>query len=280
MQEIKIDDRHATSLLPEGHDWKLAWHDEFDGPVLDRSKWGFRRHFWGRRFDTFAGEEAIRFDGKSNVELHLIRQGDDYSAPLLQTGSLTWDIPKDSQGFWPFGRYEQPRFMHRYGYYECRCRLQRQPGWWTAFWLQAPGIGATPDPGASGVEVDIMESFQPGEIISHALHWNGYGYDHRGMHSNGLARIDHKRDIMRLDLDDYHYFGVHWARDGYTFYVDGVQSGQKLTDAVSHTEQFILLHGECKGYRVDGKPCEEVRAAVLPEAFVVDHVRVFDEVNL
>ena len=25
--------------------------------------------------------------------------------------------------------------MHRYGYYECRCRLQQMPGWWSAFWM-------------------------------------------------------------------------------------------------------------------------------------------------
>ena len=27
----------------------------------------------------------------------------------------------------------RPKFMHRYGYYECRCRLQQKAGWWSAF---------------------------------------------------------------------------------------------------------------------------------------------------
>lgn len=29
---------HLPSFLPDGKEWKLTWHDEFDGPELDRSK--------------------------------------------------------------------------------------------------------------------------------------------------------------------------------------------------------------------------------------------------
>jgi hypothetical protein len=262
---------HVPSFLPEGKQWKMIWNDEFDGPELDRTKWGFRLYFWGRRLKAFTNEEAIRFDGKSNIELHLIKKGDDYVAPLLQTASLTYDLPKDSgdQSFWPFGSYEEPRFLHKYGYYECRCKLQRQPGWWSAFWLQAPGIGSTPDPRACGVEVDILESFEPGVVIPNFLHWNGYGKNHADAHIG---------EKTTLSLDKFHTFAVHWEPDGYTFYIDGVQRGEKFTKVVSHTEQFILVHGECKGYRASDKPCEEVKSAVLPDCFTVDYVRVFDEI--
>jgi beta-glucanase (GH16 family) len=41
--------------------------------------------------------------------------------------------------------------MHKYGYYEIRCKLPKQPGWWAAFWLQSPTIGSTLDP------ADLME---------------------------------------------------------------------------------------------------------------------------
>jgi hypothetical protein len=33
---------HEPSLVPKDFDWKLVWHDEFDGTELDRSKWDFR----------------------------------------------------------------------------------------------------------------------------------------------------------------------------------------------------------------------------------------------
>ena len=48
----------------------------------------------------------------------LVKKDGDFYSAHLQTGSLTYDIPKDSEGFWPFGKYEQAKFMHKYGYYE------------------------------------------------------------------------------------------------------------------------------------------------------------------
>ena len=35
----------ATSLLPEGKEFKLVWSDEFNGTSLDRTKWGFETGF-------------------------------------------------------------------------------------------------------------------------------------------------------------------------------------------------------------------------------------------
>ena len=130
----------AASLLPPGKTWKLVWHDEFDGAAIDRTKWMCRESFWGSDFPAFAhGFEGVEMTGET-VRLHLLRKGDDFCSPHLQTGSLTYDIPKDTKGFWPFGAYRQPLFMHRYGYYEIRCRLPKYPGWHAAFWLQAPGV--------------------------------------------------------------------------------------------------------------------------------------------
>jgi beta-glucanase (GH16 family) len=287
---------HVSSILPEGKKWKLIWNDEFDGSELDRSKWDFRLNFWGSRFKAFTDEEAIKFDGNSNIELHLLKKGDDYVAPLLQTGSLTYDIPRDSNGFWPFGEMHEPKFAHKYGYYECRCKLQTQPGWWSAFWLQAPGIGATLNAEQCGVEVDIMESFAPGYIVPHMMHWNGYGKNHKQMNTtgkpdfttgkpdkNGNPTIDER---IPVSLNEYHIFGMLWEKNGYTFYIDGKQSGIKLTSEmmpVSDTEQFILIHGECLGYRANngqGSPCKDVKNAVLPDCFIVDYVRVFDFENI
>jgi len=72
-----------------------------------------------------------------------------------------------------------------------------------------------------------------------------------------------------------------WDEEGYTFYVDGKQSGRKLTGGVSHTETFILLGTEVVGYRgyVPGiyREAEEIRA-VKDDRFIVDYVRVFDRI--
>ena len=82
MQEFTLEN-HAASFLPEGKKWQLVWHDEFDGTVLDETKWGFRLNFWGRRLETFT-TEGVELDGQSHLRLHMIKKGDDYYSPTFR----------------------------------------------------------------------------------------------------------------------------------------------------------------------------------------------------
>ena len=296
MKEFKVEN-HADSFLPEDKNWKLVWSDEFDGTELDRGKWGFRLNFWGKPFPAFT-EEGVVLDGKSHLQLHLVKKNGVYCSPHHQTGSLTYDIPKDTEGFWPFGKFEEPRFMHRYGYYEIRCRLPKCDGWHSAFWLQAPGIGSSPDPRRAGVECDIMENmfqYSSGKMIG-GNYWGGYGKDYQRSH--------HFAWKFEETEDGWHYYGVDWSPDGYRFYADRkligtvvppekahlahmvndtertylLQEGCVSVGPVSETEQFILISTECHGYREKGKYDPLLDKAVLPDYFEIDHVRVFDRI--
>lgn len=164
---------HVPSFLPEGSEWELVWNDEFDGPELDKTKWDFRLNFWGKPFDAYT-DEGIVFDGNSNIELHRVLKDGRYVSPQLQTGSNSFDIPGGTQDnpwgqtyFWPLGELPEPKFMHRFGYYECRCKFQKEPEiMWSAFWTQSPSIGAAYDPKWCGVESDIMEHFGKGRATT------------------------------------------------------------------------------------------------------------------
>lgn len=282
MKKYEVEN-HKESLLPEGADWQLIWHDEFDGETLDLTKWDYRLYIMGERHETFIDEGAV-LDGNSNLMINLVEKDGHYYCPHLQTGYNFMDKPSREFGgeyecnpgsgktklIWPIAHIEEPKFMHKYGYYEIRCKLQSQPGWWSAFWLQSSIIGATMNPEQSGVEVDIMESFNPDGIIYHNLHWNGYGDQHEHLGSGKKALSD--------TSDGFHIFGLDWSENGYTFYVDGKESWH-VDGPVSNIEQFILISAECKGYRDCGKPSEELKKAILPDAFIVDYVRVFDRIN-
>ena len=275
----------APSLLPPNKKWKLIWNDEFNGAEIDKTKWMCRESFWGQDFPAFAHNfEGVEMTGKT-VRLHLLRKGDDFCSPHLQTGSLTYDIPKDSKGFWPFGKYRKPLFMHKYGYYEIRCKQPKNAGWHSAFWLQSPGIGSTPNPEVSGVETDIMENYKQvseGRIVG-GNGWNGYGRDGKW--------FGHFSWEYEADADGWCYYGVDWSPKGYTFYANGKKVGAQ-NSPVSHVEQFVLVSTEPRGYRnaqgndgglssgsrVWGKPAPELFKAVLPDYFEVDFVRVYDEV--
>lgn len=271
---------HVPSLLPPGKKWKLIWHDEFDGTELDRSKWDFRLHLLQQRHRTYS-DEAARLDGQGNLLLSLIEKDGHYYSSQLQTGYNFMDRPgqifyearnstKREKMFWPIAKLQEPKFMHKYGYYEIRCKLQTQPGWWSAFWLQSPIIGASLDPAECGVEVDIMESFAPDGLVYHNNHWGGYGDDHQHIGSGERK--------LKPTSDGFHVFGLEWNEREYIYYVDGEESW-RATASVSHHEQFILISTECRGYRKSDQPSDELKKAVLPDSFVVDYVRVFDEVK-
>lgn len=270
MERFKVRD-HADSLVPGGKKWKLVWSDEFDGTELDMTKWSFRRNFWGKPLPTFTDKGAV-LDGNSNLELHLTLEDGEYYSPHLQTGGLTFDNPKDTDGFWPFGKLNEPKFMHRFGYYEIRCKMTKNAGWHAAFWLQSPSIGAAPDPRYCGVEVDIMENytlFDKGEVICGNL-YGGYGKDGKG--------AGHTHVKFEETADGYHHYAVDWSREGYVFYMDGREVRREAAP-VSEVEQFILVSTECHTYRRNGQACEALRRAQLPDCFIVDYVRVFDEVE-
>jgi beta-glucanase (GH16 family) len=131
--------------------------------------------------------------------------------------------------------------------------------------------GSTLDTSRAGVEMDIMENFTRDNKISQNIHWNGYGTDHKQKGSGSLQIEDTSKE--------FHTFGLYWSKSGYIFYVDGKVSWS-VDGPVSDVEQFILISTECMGYRNGNRnqPSEILKKAVLPDAFIVDYVRVFDEV--
>ena len=270
MKEYKVKG-HVSSYLPEGMEWKLVWSDEFDGTQLDRTKWDYRLTMMGKRHRTWS-DEGVTLDGKSNAVFRIFEKNGEICSSQLQTGYNYMDAEtaeEDCWGgslVWPIGKFREHKFLHRYGYYECRCKLQKKAGWWSAFWLQSPMIGCCNNPEIAGVENDIMESFTPGLLHPHYNHYNGYGEDHQERVTGGNFEVN---------LEEYHTFGMLWTEEGYTFYVDGKEDGH-IDGPVSKTPQFILLSTEVDGYRkkLHG-PTEEAKLAV-GDQFIVDYVRVFD----
>ena len=279
---------HEPSYLPDG-EWKLIWADEFDGTELDRTKWDFRLNFWGERFDAYT-DKGVVLDGKSHIELHRTEIDGRYVSPQLQTGANSFDHlaksrenPWGQDGIWPLEPLKEPKFVHRYGYYECRCKFPEDPEtMWSAFWTQSPTIGARFEPEWCGVESDIMEYFHKGEATTGNI-CGGYGQQYK---KDGRVTYN-----LKETEDGWHYFGMDWSPDGYVFYCDG-EEVSRCNEYVSHIPQFILLTTEVQGYRSvkSGKtkllgggevetPPFVIKGDFVDDAFIVDYVRVFDRVD-
>ena len=136
----------------------------------------------------------------------------------------------------------------------------------------SPTMGIMTDAGVIGTEIDIVESiFNDRKEYNAALHWDGYGDQHKGTGSGGT---NHPVDIYD---DEFHTFALDWSPNEYIFYVDGIEfwrcdGGPKYNSGgVNQNPNYIKLSVEGAEW-----------AGTLPSAFtedamLVDYVRVYNQ---
>jgi len=228
---------------PPSDDYKLVWSDEFDGTELDGAKWDHRG--LGKRREALNVKDTVRLDGEGNLVLTTKRVGDEIHTAMIGTQ----------------GKYEA-----MFGYFECRVKMQKTHGHWSAFWLQSPTYGAKiADLKESGAEIDIYECFLSRKgWVAHNVHWDGYKDDHKHAGS-GRKNVDNL-------LDGYHTFGLEWTPNEYVFYIDG-QESWRTSEGVSLAKEYIILSLEVgpREARVARKD------ASFEDSVWIDYVRVFQK---
>lgn len=230
---------------PPSADYKLIWSDEFDGPALDPAKWS-DRHLGPRR-DAINVEDAVTLDGQGHLRITTSRVSKPDGRDEYHTGMIS----------------TQGHFEATYGYFEVRLKVQREIGHWSAFWLQTPTMGQDiGNPARAGAEIDVLEYLANGDYRDkalHTIHWDGYGKQHESAHCKAVVP-----DIR----DGFHTVGLEWTPDEYVFYVDGSETW-RTTQGVSRRSEYIILSLEV------GKWADDIAQAQLPDALIVDYVRVY-----
>lgn len=221
-----------------GKDENLVWSDEFEGTTLDLTKWIYRG--LGPRRGALNVEDAVTLDGQGHLVLTTSRAGDKVHTGMIAT---------------------QGKFERAFGYFECRVKLQRQPGHWSAFWLQSPKLGSViGDTRQSGCEIDIFEYLaRIPDKIQHTLHWDGYGKHHKS-----AAKVHTQPDLA----EGWHTVGLDWAEKEYVFIVDGKETW-RTDKGVSGTPQYIILSLEV------GPWAGKIADAQLPDSVAFDYIRVY-----
>jgi beta-glucanase (GH16 family) len=239
---------HASELLnpptpflppaPEGQQWKLVWHDEFDGPALDETKWN-KLGDWKRRDGYWVKEDAY-VDGKGRLLLRVKKDGERYTCGAINT---------------------RGKFEHSFGYYVARCKMPAEPGHWPAFWIMGNGVGKVGDGGRDGTEIDIMEMPWRNGKVTMNLHWDGYGKDHKHAGTNL---------VISALTNGFHDYSLWWTPEEYVFYVDGREIWRTKAGGVCQVPEFVKLTEEI------GKWGGDITKARLPDYFEVEFVRVYD----
>lgn len=261
---------------PPGH-WRLTWADEFAGPAGARpaSHWfffdGWGKTRWRDAWYTDA-DAFLDGDGHLVIRSRLDRaDGNKAKTSYLQT--YDWKVPKTR--WTTFGPGSDPGDGT---YIEARIDVSdlKAHAQWAAFWLYDPTDTYDGDP-SNGTEIDIME-YVVIEGLRNAFnianHWgpDGAKWGHEG------REIQASAFGADLRAGGFHTFGLFWERDRLRYYFDGHEVWTTTAGVSTSDEEALMLSIEISDGPDSAWGQQDVfanDAAMLPNAFVIDYVRVF-----
>ena len=229
----------STAGLPSfvTRDYKMTFHDEFDGTKLDTTKWGYQ---YGC-FDPAQRSQAQYTDSPDNVSVRdgylnltaryspMKTKWDGTQIPrTCKHGSVTYDAPftsgmittktKDGKVL-----YAAPGT----GFYaEARIKLPSARPSWSAFW----GTGTKGAYPANG-EIDVFESkgYDPSHLMSN-VHTPRIGDPTKTTQHQGMMKGD-----TASSQSEFHTYGVRKTSDAIEFYFDGT---------LTHTVRMSDIKGD------------------------------------
>ena len=154
-----------------------------------------------------------------------------------------------------------------YGYFEIRCILPKGAGINPAFWLLTDGMWADDtDGGVSGAEVDVFETNTKYDknnkdfgSVYHTIHVDAYGDAHKSENQGSYYAND--------PYDTFNTYGVEWNKDGYIFYVNGIETARTSFGGVCRVPLYLII-----SVGVDEKVAGN---DFLPSSLIVDYVRCY-----
>ncbi len=233
--------------------WELAWHDEFDGTAVDRTRWAFDQGgLWNNGELQFYTDrpENVRIEGGWLV-LEARREeyfGNDYTSARLKTAGLA---------------------SFRYGRIEARMQVPAGQGLWPAFWMMGDDRPQVGWPGCG--EIDIVEVIGREPATAHAtVH---------GARFHGTTGIHRAYTLPHGTLADApHVFAIEWEPAVIRWYLDDVLY-QTVTPADlpvpaewPFDKPFFVLLNLAVGGSWPGDPDAGTR---FPAQLRVDWVRVY-----
>ncbi|SHJ05754.1 Glycosyl hydrolases family 16 [Hymenobacter daecheongensis DSM 21074] len=230
----------------------LAWSDEFNGALLDDTKWTYEiKDVWFNdelQATTNSAKNLFLSNGLLNIQAQKERYNNrDYTSARI--------ITKGKKDF-GFGRLD------------VRAKLPKGKGIWPAIWMLGSNDGVVSWPACG--EIDIMElrGSQPNVNIS-TLHFGTSVADHREKTTTkALASGDFS--------DDFHTFTLIRSKDKMRFYLDGELYFTVTPSDVSpypFNNLFYVILNVAVGGKFDGDPDA---STVFPQRMQVESVKFYN----
>ena len=227
-------------LLEYEEDWPMIFEDEFEGDVMDTTKWDHRPEWLRNKgYVNYFSKQMTFLDGEG----HLVSR----AAPGKK---VIWDYSEKKQkeidACLSGAVSTKDLFTSTYGYYEASVKLHHQTGMWGAFWLICGDMDKSDVVGdgssENGCEIDVFESIYPMGGVAQNLHWDGFTGLTGSAPSNGYVTY-----IDTFD-NEFHKFAISWTPNEYVFLIDGIVTRRinaKTAGGICNQPGYMLITTEC-----------------------------------
>jgi len=253
-----VDEKTPAEVQPfvnsaTGNQWTLNFSDEFEGSVLDASKWNVLESAKSRapRPDLGINDWWWKSDNVSQANGDLVLRVDKHDYNTMHCGSVNSNNLYETQ----------------YGYFEVRMKIaDASKGTHTAFWFQGDNMSQVDGTANDGAEIDVFESAWLDDYTKSVVHIDGYGADHQ---ANTI-----KYSTPDIHDGNYHIWGFHWTESFMDIYYDGAFKVRYANDKwVVRSPEFIWLSNGAS-FGIAGDYFTNKAVGNLTHAYV-DYVRVW-----
>lgn len=240
-----------ADTIPALPGWQLVWHDEFNGPSIDQTKWNFEVNGNGggnNELQYYTDRASNAFIDNGQLVIQALQEnylGKSYTSARMNS---------NLKGDWTYGRFE------------ARAKLPYGQGLWPAIWMLPTDwvYGGWPSSG----EIDIMELLgQETTKIYGTIHYGSSPATHQQTGGSYVLSAGSFAGSSHLFAVEWDTAGIHWFVDGTKYF--------ETAHGSPFDKRFHLLLNVAVGGNWPGSPDA---STIFPQKMFVDYVRVYRKI--
>lgn len=233
---------------------RLLFNESFDGDTLNRNRWSPCYH-WATAGCTNLSNNELEWYVPEQVKVSdglLSLEADEREVVGLEDRKFDY-VSGLISGMSP----DRTLFSFKYGYVESRVQLPKGRGLWSALWM-------LPETRESEPEVDIFETVgEKPDLVTMHTHWVEDGKD---------RQRGHKHWANQDMTVGWHTYGLEWAPDSLTWYVDDVARWRVTDpDQIPHEAMYLIANLAVGGHFTESPDA----GTPFPSSLKVDYLRVW-----